>query len=472
MAKRENQGLHIALISFVILSVLLIVTTYYFWSRSRHLMSEVEREKTAKTEANAAKNTAVLEAEKLKSFIGYTSEIPIDQIEQEFSEQMLTYGGSLPEVQRNYTELPKHLMATIQQRHTRIAELSSELRTNEDEFNSRLAELKKSLDEALQQLAQKESEVGNIDQTASTAQSNLRSQLSQQATKYDEQIAALKSDISQKQAELDGLAQERDKLKVILEDREKTIAELTNENNFDTPDGRIRFVNAKTRTVFLNLGAADGLRRQITFSVFGSDINNLYKEEPKGRIEVVRIIDDHTSEARIVDDYIDDPIVSGDVVYTPIWNANSALRFALLGKLDIDGDGKDDRERFKNMIALNHGKIDAEDVDGELQGRITRNTRYLVVDGDAEDDGESTAEANKIRDIRSQMLNDATLLGVEIVELDRILEYMGYSGDRRVIPLGKRARAEDFRAKPLDGVSRKVRPTSDFRARRVPGATN
>ena len=54
MAKRENQGLHIALISFVILSVLLIVTTYYFWSNSRHLALEVDREKAAKTEANSS----------------------------------------------------------------------------------------------------------------------------------------------------------------------------------------------------------------------------------------------------------------------------------------------------------------------------------------------------------------------------------------------------------------------------------
>jgi hypothetical protein len=289
--------------------------------------------------------------------------------------------------------------------------------------------------------------------------------LDQQAKQFGDQIADLNAKIAQAVSESESLSRERDALKLILEDREKTIAQLTNENNFDTPDGKIRFVNAKTETVYLNLGAADGLRRQISFSVFGSDVNNLYNEVPKGKIEVVRVIDDHTSEARIIDDYIDDPILSGDVVYTPIWNANSALRFALLGKLDIDGDEKDDRERFKNLITLNNGKVDAEDVAGELQGRITRNTRYLVVDGDARD--ESSAEGNKIH---TEMLNAAASLGVEVVELDRILEYMGYNGDRRVIPLGNRARAEDFKAKPLDGVIRSKRPTktSDFRERRAP----
>ncbi|MCA9214116.1 MAG: hypothetical protein KDB27_13685 [Planctomycetales bacterium] len=470
MAKRENQGLHIALISFVILSVLLIVTTYYFWAKSRDLDSQVITQKNAATDANARMNTAVMESERLKAFMGYSPEITVDDIESEFNKNMLTYAGdSLPEVNRNYKDLPAHLMASIQERYKRISDLDSEKQTLQAEFARQKEELQKALSEANAELAKKESNVEQIDQTAKAQDAKLTAQLAQQAKKFGDQIAQLDSTIAELRTENETLTREKADLTIILQDREDKIAQLTNENNFDKPDGKIRFVNTKMRTVYLNLGAADGLRRQVTFSVFGSDVNNLYKEHPKGKIEVIRVLGAHESEARIVDDYIDDPILKGDVVYTPIWNANSALRFALLGFLDIDGDGRDDRQRVKAMIARSNGKVDAEDVGGEIQGRITESTRYLVVDGDAPElTGDDVAN---IRTAQSQMRNEAASKGVEVIELDRLLEFMGFNGDKRVIPLGPRANSIDFPAKPLDGVTKRISPAkknSQFRSRKAP----
>ncbi len=463
MAKRENQGLHIALISFVILSVLLIVTTYYFWSNSRHLALEVDREKAAKTEANSAKSIALAESEKLKTMLNHPIETPVEDIETQFSKDMVTYAGSLPEVQRNYRELPQHLMSSIQERHSRISDLSADIRTMTADFARQKSELQKALSDAQQELALKESNVSKIDGDAQADRTDLTSQLAQQEKQANEKISALESDIAEKTAQIETLTTKNEQLEIILADRENKIAQLTNENSFDSPDGKIRFVNTKMGTVYLNLGAADGLRRQVTFSVFGADVNNLYKEEPKGKIEVIRVLSAHESEAKIVEDFVGDPILRGDVVYTPIWNAGSALRFALVGTLDIDGDGSDDRERFKAMIARNNGKVDAEDVDGELRGRITRSTRYLVLDGDAPESADEDAAA--ARDVRSQMLNEGSSLGVEVIELDRLLEYMGFNGDRRVIPLGSRARAEDFRAKPIDGLTPSSSPQTGFRKR-------
>ena len=463
MAKRENQGLHIALISFVILSVLLIVTTYYFWSNSRHLALEVDREKAAKTEANSAKSIALAESEKLKTMLNHPIETPVEEIETQFAKDMVTYAGSLPEVQRNYRELPQHLMSSIQERHSRISDLSADIRTMTADFARQKSELQKALSDAQQELAVKESNVSKIDGDAKADRTDLTSQLAQQEKQANEKISALEADIAEKTAQIETLTTKNEQLEIILADRENKIAQLTNENSFDSPDGKIRFVNTKMGTVYLNLGAADGLRRQVTFSVFGADVNNLYKEEPKGKIEVIRVLSAHESEAKIVEDFVGDPILRGDVVYTPIWNAGSALRFALAGTLDIDGDGSDDRERFKAMIARNNGKVDAEDVDGELRGRITRSTRYLVLDGDAPESADEDAAA--ARDVRSQMLNEASSLGVEVIELDRLLEYMGFNGDRRVIPLGSRARAEDFRAKPVNGLTPSSSPQTGFRKR-------
>ena len=62
-----------------------------------------------------------------------------------------------------------------------------------------------------------------------------------------------------------------------------------------------------------------------------------------------------------------------------VWSPGSRIGIALVGKMDIDKDGRDDREYVKNMIVLNGGKIDAEDGGERIKGEVTFNTRYVVV---------------------------------------------------------------------------------------------
>ncbi len=46
MARRESQGLQITLIIFVMLTVILAVTTYIFWSQSENLGQQVAELRT------------------------------------------------------------------------------------------------------------------------------------------------------------------------------------------------------------------------------------------------------------------------------------------------------------------------------------------------------------------------------------------------------------------------------------------
>ena len=150
------------------------------------------------------------------------------------------------------------------------------------------------------------------------------------------------------------------------------------------------------------------------------------------------------SEARITDDSLGDPILAGDVIYTPLWNAKSALHFALAGMIDIDGDGKDDREIVKQLIRINNGTIDAEEKSGDVQGQMTRHTRYLIrgeepTVGDS-DDTDATARQNAW----SRMIEQADQLGIEQISVEKLLDFVGYDGEKRTLPLGEQARSEDF----------------------------
>jgi hypothetical protein len=467
MARSENQGLQIALIVLVIFSVLMTVLTYFFWSRSSHLTREVAALKEDATKLNAEKGKAVLEAEQLKAWIGYTPETSVDQIKPDYEKDMLTYAGGLPHVDQTYRKLPQHLMTALQERHQRITELSDEVRRLNEELAETTKRLEGELKLAKEAQAKSEADLRQVNDTfgkdrdrVETGQSQLTKRLDELRKKHTELVA-------QKDSEIEKLRRENAALKTIKEQREQEIQKLT-KTNLDTPDGMVTWVNPKTSTVFINLGAEDGLRPQVTFSVFGVDVNNLAKESPKGSIEVTRVINGHMSEARIIDDSVEDPILTRDAIYSPVWDANSAMTFALLGMMDLDQDGRDDREIVKNLITINNGSIDAEDVNGEIVGKITSNTRYLVDgEGSSDTDDERSAATRKVR---TEMLNQASLHGVEVIQLDEIIKYMGYTGEKRIVPLGKRARSDDFRQRPAgNGVNGSSNPAA-YRQRFSTGA--
>ena len=112
------------------------------------------------------------------------------------------------------------------------------------------------------------------------------------------------------------LADQRTKYEATIADRDKAVKDLTDKNaklehavanlienrkdepeSFEVADGRISYVN-QNGTVWINLGTGDSLRRQVTFSVFDSDLHDASKSKKKGSIEVTRVLGDHMAEAQ------------------------------------------------------------------------------------------------------------------------------------------------------------------------------
>ncbi|HVC98253.1 MAG TPA: hypothetical protein VND64_31570 [Pirellulales bacterium] len=85
----------------------------------------------------------------------------------------------------------------------------------------------------------------------------------------------------------------------------------------EVPDGQIMRVSAKSGRVWINIGQADGLRRQVTFDVVGADKTVRRYTPTKGHIEVVKLLGPHFARCRILDDKITDPLVPGDKIVAP-----------------------------------------------------------------------------------------------------------------------------------------------------------
>jgi hypothetical protein len=240
--------------------------------------------------------------------------------------------------------------------------------------------------------------------------------------------------------------------------------------SFERADGLVRWVDNTAGMVWVNLGSDDGLRIKTTFSVYKKDHHGVGRrgaEDIKGQIEVTRILDGHSAEARILNDSLYDPVAKGDPIYTPLWSPGRTETFAIVGVIDLDQDGILDRARFHDLVSdagatLNHeidddGKrvrytkfpnewVEWNEGDPELPSK----TKYLIV-ADIPDPALAVLEADKEKRLRisarlDQMRDEARRLGIEEINLNDFLAFIGYRPQRRLYIPGVAERPFNLRS--------------------------
>jgi len=467
MASRENQGLQIALILFVLVTAALAVTTYVYFRKSQEEYERAQSAIAKKETADKNLRKTVDDNIKLKKMIGHPIEENMEQIEKAFALDMLKFGETFPEANRNYRALPEYLVAAIRERNVQVADatdrekkLIAEKTSIRNEEHALVVKANEGLQRHVTDLAQER----GLFKTELAKNTGVMTKI---RTDFDTVRKKTAADTAEKDQEIKELAKELAKVEKLREAAvEKLTERKSRRNTFEKPAGKITWVKPGGDMVWINLGRGDALRPQINFSVHESDTTNVVNSQKKGSIEVTRVIDTHLAEARIIDDDNLNPILPGDKVYSPIWKPGRQIHFALAGLMDIDGDKKSDRKQIRNLILSSSGVIDAEvDDDGKRTGRVTINTRYLVL-GDRPTEKTATESITAYSNIQKE----ARDVGVEMISVDKLLDLMGYEGARGTVSLSRGARSEDFKAKPEGGVIRKSTGSTseEFRERRPP----
>ena len=148
-----------------------------------------------------------------------------------------------------------------------------------------------------------------------------------------------------------------------------------------------------------------------------------------------------------------------DYIYSPVWHRGPRLHFALTGFLDIDGDGLNDRQLVKDLIILNGGIVDSEQLDdGKRVGEMSLATKYLV-DVPPQDFPDKIV-ADALRQVRGEMQTKARDFGVEIVYVREILDRMGWKPEDKTVQIGTASTLE----------SKKEKGKSEFQKREPPKA--
>jgi hypothetical protein len=473
MASREGQGMQIAVILFALVTVVLAIFTYIFYQESNKLGDQLKQaqdtaanndkgQKLAQYRLTALKYTrgeaTLPDVDAAKNSAGGTEDPDVKKSIDQYKGDMALIGDDPNAPKENYITLVNQLLNTINKKNVSVTETqnaANALQQQKDqELKDALAAKKKAEDDLQAAIAAYNAAKQTLsDQLAQATREKdtLKAQFEEAKKTLDASVTDLNNKLTQKDKEITTLLSSFSIAQTQLE-------ELRSDQgaNFDSPDGRINWINQRQRLTWINLGSADGLSRQMTFSVFSQEQASAFKIkekartegegtervatlDAKGRIEVVRILGAHEAECRILEDSPANPILPGDWIQTPAWSPGQHFGFALAGPMDVDGDGLDDTELIKSLIRINGGTIDAELADdGTISGQITARTRYFV-EGKLPTEDAAGGDVKNILKGLGTMENQRKNNGVEKISVGELLDRMGWKPEEKTIGLGGRS---------------------------------
>jgi len=463
MASKENQTLQIFIISLVILVFLLAAGLIWVNSNRKAAVASAAQASQNAAEARKIHNEVQAEANNYKTWMGYDEADASSTIKKTFDEDMERFGSTFEESSRRYRiileniyEENRKLSQSEVDAKQQVKDLKQRLDATEKQKNAQIDEFKQTMQKVQEDAASERNKFEAQYRRINEEKSGIASQLLEQRNRYDdsraEHVATLK-ERNDRMAKLERFNE------VLKSDRKEV-------DPFAQPeDGLIRRVNQRNKTVWINLGEADHLRPQVTFSIYSGDEDDALGAVRKASIEVTRILSAKMAEARITDDVATNPVLEGDKIYSQVWNPGRQVGFAITGIIDMNGDGRSDLDRLKSVIGLNNGKVDAvPGPNGTIDGQMSVDTRYLIL-GDFPD-GRRQEDEHQQRSWEL-MSKEADTLGIEPISLTDFLQLMGWQSERRTVKLGIGAQSKDFTATKEDVTTlKRSRRTDSFRPRK------
>jgi hypothetical protein len=477
----SRTGLVVFLVLFILLSIGLGVTTYLEWDGQKALESKAqEADKKAKdwnTDANYWKFLALT----YRAYIGLPETKDDQKLVAEWRKQYVTGTGDMPKARDDFRDDHKKAIterwgdqtpmkwdptigkpsqtyqATIDELERKLAatnKAATDATAREAAANAAAEARARELEAAKKEYADNLTKLRKDNDTESQA---LRNTIAEQQKKLDKQgeeapnalkpvlteVAELrktKQDLEKKlKAAYKTIDERRDELAAKQSAQELDISKIAPENL-----ARITSISGTGDQPYISLGSADNLKRSVTFSIYGKGVDGRPLRDSKGKLEVSRITGEHTAQARITElkDERRDPVLPGDFIYNPAWNPNLKQHVAIVGTIDLTGEGRDNIQEFMRTLQNQNVEVDAyldmktlklKKPNGDV-GDITRQTDMLILGAGPNFGGrpiKAGDAAGEAKDAILKAMQDATTqaekLGVRIVRLNNYLETSGYA---------------------------------------------
>jgi hypothetical protein len=469
-AGESKQALVVTLVFFILLSIILSVLWYMGYSEADKLAKEKttaeNAEKSAKSERDLQRNMALL-------YRGYVGVPPADKMELKnaYDEYAAKVAGKNDKDGNDKTlgdlekalgwdkakGLPNNDMLR------KVGDLEKQKKDLQDQVAQKDEELKKKETDLKTARAQRDA----IDVESKKKMEELKERADKDLKKYEADILAAREGfgdsgkiIAQSKEDNENLQKEHAK---VLAAKNKEIKDLQTRLNkleekrpsyvalaAEQPKGKIIRMDKTGSLPFVNLGSADRVRPQVTFSIHGVGADGRPLPESKGSLEIINVVSERLSQARVTHqvDQVRDPVAPGDVLMNAAWDPYQQRHVAIAGIVDLTGDARADRpaearrgvEEFMRTLENQNMIVDAwlDFGDNSIKGKgITRATDYLILGivpegrpGAVRDDDPKAHQREDIQKLITKMGDDATKMGVPVIKLRDFLVLTGHRPPR------------------------------------------
>jgi hypothetical protein len=495
-ASNESQGMKIAVAIFVGLTVVLAVSTYFSY---KAYDETVVRQKKAEDDVRAkekANSDALSDNEALRKYLGVKAdelgavktEITTERkkVEEEIkslvddvtkavakAQESGATGPELAEAKDRVQQIAAAYRGEVNTNYvsalSRTTELLKNLGVLTNQLSVNYTEVKRTLEGAngvnAQKLAVADTELKKAkDDLAAVQQKNVEEQqsLRTKVDTYETERAKLQTEVENLSTKLRQLDEDMSKKLTLAQQqvREWRDRSERKENVLDKPDGQVTYVDYQRGEIHANLTRNQGARPQMQFAIFDANSPGLPTDKPKGTVELYSVGDTY-SIAKIIKTFDNiQPIRIGDIVYSAAWSPAVAppyevdsrgnhvapdlskwkgdpTRFALIGPIDINRDGKDDREDLKRLLQQAGGIVDYDlppPGAGKENGKLSGADAWYVIDerkplNDTMHDvpkNFTSAEYNEFLKKQTEAIREARANGVRPMPVERLLPFLGY----------------------------------------------
>ncbi len=462
--------LSIALIVFVLLTFILTISTYLFFSQSSKEQQTAKEARDALTKAQGEANQAADEIKRLREVIGADATAKVEDIESGLTSLYQTDFNGVAKEPKSYGRL----VDAIRDEFRAINAARKDLEAAKDQQ-------KKTADEAVAVAtkAREDAEKGKAD--VEKERDSDRSKWQEDWAKHEKELgdrrkekddadnaAKLLKALIQRIAETEGRidVDKRDEFRVkeptqqlemlldsvltptrnALKAERRRVLELESElldtlvslgaeddndrvrelkqklgkrdvNVVDEVDGRIVDIDSTTRTVTILFPSVSRLREGLAFMVFpGGTVNPLVTDQ-KGVVKITSI-DGGLVRGKILEEQIEDPITPNDWVASRLWSAGAAPEVVVIGYVDLNRDGVEDRAAFEGLLQRAGATI----------GQTVQPSTTIVIDAGVPSGNVPELVREKLAQIESLRIKErdlAEVYGHRLISVEAAMRLLG-----------------------------------------------
>ncbi len=456
MVARDDSVIRGSLIASLIFLVLSLALNFFLWSWGDKSAATAAAAKDQMTASTAEVRSLSGQNQLMKAMLGagsmsqaefeqlsktQTDDPEMEVIEKQFVKDMSFFGPDVDPQNRNYHALPEFLVNAIRDRNLQYASSLKNLQQVREQTTSdvevaqkAVAIAEKDRDEAAKKLEDEQAKFAEDRATMKKTTESIKESL-------NSAINSFRVEQKKAAAELASVKDQSSTLESTIETQRQEL-NLVRGQSFETEQGTVEYVLRSGKTVMIDLGAADQLRRGVTFGIVDGNETRLKDAEIKASIQVTAIRGPHLAECRVIaEPNLTNPIIPGDKIYSPFWAPGRKVKVALAGDIDIDGDGVPDLEQVRAQVTRVGAEVAATVIDGQVEGTFDSSVRFLVIGEQPVADSERGQAALKAY---GDLKNLATQYGVTVIPAWKLQAFLRTLDDSITTPLGSGMRSEDF----------------------------